>query len=94
MMKDEKSFDWVAKLPDYFEKHGLEVVFTQAYEAPRRYLRVWSDLLMLMMEEFAEAIKKQDLQTLVGEAAKEFERGCINTNPFPIVVVGKKPLHS
>lgn len=92
MAKDEKPIAWVSHLPDHFEQHGLKVEFTKAYEAPRRYLRVWSDLFLHLMEEFAAGMQKPEVFALIAKAALEVEKGCIVPSPFPLMVVGKKPL--
>jgi hypothetical protein len=90
--KGENPYGWVTVLSDHFEKHGLEVVFSKAYDHPRRYLRVWSDLCLHLMEEIAESMKREEeLLPLISKAAEELQRGCVNPSPAPLLVVGRKP---
>jgi hypothetical protein len=92
MASDGQSTAWVTKLPVLLQDQGIEPLFTQAYDAPKRYLRVWTELLLHLMEELAASMNKKELSMLVLKASEEVGRGCVNVSPFPIVVVGKKPL--
>jgi hypothetical protein len=91
MARGGHSTAWVTKLPVHLQEHGLEVLFTQEYDPPKRFLRIWTELFLHLMEELAASMNKEELNVLVLKASEEVGRGCVNASPYPIVVVGKKP---
>lgn len=87
---DSEDFSWVNKLDEHFRAHGLEDVWIKVYELRKQYLRAWTELGMMVTEEYGGMSGKQALVELAQKAGQEIQQGGIYPTPSPILTVGRK----
>jgi hypothetical protein len=88
------TYSWAWKIDELLENEGLEDVSVNSYTPSKRYFRVWTNIILMVIGEYASATASQELKDMVVGAASELKRGLILPCLFPMVALGKKKLLS
>jgi len=85
------SIKWITGLGGHFEKHGLRNVQAIRYEVEKTYWRMWTETLLLIIEEMAFQMDQPVLKEMVEKGGVELVSGAVNPTLMPLVVIGQKP---
>lgn len=85
------AFAWVKELDKHFRSHGFQDVQKNEYKVDSRFSRSWTETALLVLQELAVTMGDTEKEKLVPRASAEMQKGALNPNVAPLLVVGRKP---